>query len=97
MPPAEDSQLGMRAAPNPTTNGVELSFGLTKRQAVVLGVFSVEGRRVRTLHRGLIEAGQHRFSWDGLDDRGQQVADGMYFARLDAKDGSRTTSFVRVR
>jgi hypothetical protein len=97
IPSAESSPLGMRAAPNPSTNEVELSFDLARPQAVVLGVFSVEGRRVRMLHRGTMEAGQHRFSWDGLDDRGRPVADGMYFARLDAKDGSRTTSLVRRR
>jgi hypothetical protein len=94
---AETSPLAMRAAPNPSTNDVDLSFDLATPQAVVLGVFSIEGRRVRTLHRGTMEAGQHRFSWDGRDDRGRKVADGMYFARLEAKDGSRTTSIVRMR
>lgn len=97
IPSTDGSALAMRAAPNPSTSDVELSFDLARRQAIVLGVFSVEGRRIRTLHRGSMEAGPHHFSWDGLDDRGQLVADGMYFARLDAKDGSRTTSFVRIR
>jgi len=89
--------LGMRAAPNPATNDVELSFDLAKRQSVVLGVFSVEGRRIRTLQRGTLEAGHHQLAWDGLDDRGKPVADGMYFARLEAAGGSRTTSIVRMR
>jgi hypothetical protein len=89
--------LGMRAAPNPATKDVELSFDLAKRQSVVLAVFSVEGRRIRTLQRGTLEAGEHRLAWDGLDDRGKPVADGMYFARLEAAEGSRTTSIVRMR
>ena len=97
VPPAEASPLAMSAAPNPSTNRVELSFNLARPQAVVLGVFSVAGRRVRTLHRGTMGAGQHRLAWDGLDDRGRPVADGMYFARLEAKDGARTTSLMRMR
>ena len=97
IPSSDVSPLAMSAAPNPSTRDVDLSFHLTRRQPVVLGVFSVEGRRIRTLHRGPMEAGQHHFSWDGLDDRGQLVADGMYFGRLEAKEGSRTTSFVRIR
>lgn len=97
VPPVEISPPEMSVVPNPSTNGVELNFELAKPQAVVLGVFSVEGRRIRTIHRGTLQAGQSHFSWDGRDDRGRPVADGLYFARLDAKDGSRTTSIVRMQ
>jgi hypothetical protein len=96
-PTPEPLKLGMRSTPNPATKGVELSFDLSKRQSVVLAVFGVEGRRIRTLQRGMLEAGHHQLSWDGLDDRGKPVADGMYFARLEAAEGSRTASVVHVR
>src|SRR5437867_4404605 len=39
IPSSDGSSLAMRAAPNPSTKGVELSFGLGRRQAVVLGLF----------------------------------------------------------
>jgi hypothetical protein len=97
IPTPETLQLGMRAAPNPATNDVELSFDLAKRQSVVLAVFSVEGRRIRTVQRGTLEAGHHQLAWDGLDDYGKPVADGMYFARIEAAEGSHTTSIVHVR
>ena len=75
--PGETLKLGMRAAPNPATKDVESSFDLAKRQSVVLAVFSVEGRRIRTLQQGTLEAGPHRLAWDGLDDHDKPVADGM--------------------
>jgi len=96
-PTSELPDLAVKVAPNPSTNRVELSFDLAKSQSVVLGVFSVEGRRIRTLHRGSMDAGPHKLSWDGLDDRGQPVADGMYFARLETREGTRTTGIVRMR
>ena len=97
IPGGAAAPLGMRAAPNPTTNHVDLAFELSKPQPVVLGVFSVEGRRVRLLQRGPMEAGRHNLSWDGKDDHGKSVADGVYLARLDTRDGSRTTNIVRMR
>lgn len=97
IPTAESPKLAMSAAPNPATRDVELRFDLARSQAVVVGVFSVEGRRIRTLARGTLAAGPHRVSWDGRDDRGTPVADGMYFARLEAEDGARTTRIVRIR
>jgi hypothetical protein len=96
-PTLEMPKLGMLVVPNPTTKNVELSFDLSKSQSVVLAVFSVEGRRIRTLHRGTLESGHHQLAWDGLDDHGKPVSDGMYFARLDAAEDSRTTSIVHVR
>jgi hypothetical protein len=97
IPPADTDRLAMRAAPNPATKEVKLSFDLARRQSVVVGVFSVEGKRIRTLRQGTLEAGPHLLSWDGRDDHGKLVADGMYFARLSAEDGSRTTSIVHIR
>lgn len=96
-PTPQMPQLGMSATPNPATSGVELSFHLAKRQSVTVAVFSVEGRRIRTLQRGKLDAGPHRLAWDGLDDQGKPVADGMYFARLEGAEGARTTSVVKVR
>jgi hypothetical protein len=97
VPKSDAAQLGMNASPNPATKDVELSLDLARTQSVALRMFSVEGRRIRTLQDGTLAAGRHRLSWDGLDDRGRPVADGIYFARLDAEDGSRTMSIVRVR
>jgi len=53
-PTLETPNLGIRVAPNPATSDVGLSFDLEKRQSVVLAVFSVEGRRIRTLQRGTL-------------------------------------------
>jgi FlgD Ig-like domain len=96
-PPADTPELAMRVAPNPARDQVQLSFELARSQPVVLSVFSVEGRRIRVLERGTLEAGRHQLTWDGLDDHGKRVANGMYFARLEATDGSRTTGIVRIQ
>jgi len=96
-PTPETPGLEMHAAPNPATGDVAFSFDLAKRQSVVLAVFSVEGRKIRSLQRGTLDAGHHQLAWDGLDDHGRPVADGMYFARLEAGESSRTTSIVHLR
>jgi hypothetical protein len=60
-------------------------------------VFNVAGRLVRTLADGPFAAGRHRRIWDGTDGRGNPVAAGVYFARLDAGAVHERRSIVVVR
>ena len=47
-----------------------------------MSVFSVTGRKIRTLADRVDPAGTHRVAWDGRDDRGARVSSGVYFCRL---------------
>lgn len=53
-------------------------------QALTLTVHDLNGRLVRTLSQGRLPAGRHAVSWDGRDERGAQVASGLYLLRLEA-------------
>jgi len=48
---------------------------------VVVEVFDLRGRRVRTLVEGQFAAGYRTAFWDGRDERGIPVSDGIYFLR----------------
>jgi len=95
-PPA-GPDLALEAAPNPARESTDLRFSLARKQRVTVGVFAVDGRRVRTLYRGPLEAGEHRLAWDGRDDAGRQVANGLYFAELETAEGRTTRRVARVR
>ena len=45
-------------------------------------VMTLDGNIVDYLHRGSSEAGEHFYSWDGTNRRGNAVARGMYFIRV---------------
>jgi hypothetical protein len=70
--------------PNPFNPRVEIRYLLADRGSVVLAVFDLRGRLVRTLQNELLTAGEHALEWDGLDDRGRPVASGSYMLRLTA-------------
>jgi flagellar basal-body rod modification protein FlgD len=44
-----------------------------------LSLLDLAGRHVRTLQRGALEAGRQVIAWDGRDDGGHPVANGVYF------------------
>jgi hypothetical protein len=85
------------AKPNPFSQSVTLAFSLAKGGPVDLAVYSVDGRKVRTLVRGVREPGEYSLVWDGRDDGGRAVGAGVYYARLMTPHGrfTRTVTYLK--
>jgi hypothetical protein len=84
------------AAPNPFRGRTSIRFTLRRAEEVSLTIHDVAGRLLRTLERGRADAGVHRRSWDGRDERGRQVAAGVYFVRLATPSSARAGRIVRT-
>jgi hypothetical protein len=84
-----ESRLMLRPAyPNPFRGSTRISYELSDAGDVALRVFDPRGRLVRTLQEGSMGPGQHRLQWDGYDAAGRRAAEGTYFIRLSAGDGT---------
>jgi len=82
--------------PNPAHGEQRLALGLPRRAAVSLRVHDLQGRLVRTLVDGVLEAGRYERRWDGRDASGAPVGSGLYFARLRVEGQERVTMLVRL-
>ncbi len=71
-----------RNYPNPFNPNTVIPVSMDRGESVKLEVLDAQGRRVRMLHTGLLNAGDHEFRWDGNDDGGRAVASGVYMARF---------------
>jgi hypothetical protein len=60
-----------------------IHFGLANSDRVRIRMYDVTGRLVRTLADRSFNAGEYDLAWDGADDSGNQVARGVYFARIE--------------
>lgn len=76
------------AVPNPFNPTLAVTFELERAGAGSLEVFDLQGRRVRILRMGVMEAGRHDVTWDGNDDGGRRLASGTYVLRLSAPGGT---------
>ncbi len=83
--------------PNPSSGAVRIAFSLARPAAVDLRVFSVDGREVANLTRGVWSAGSHEVAWSGRDSRGAFTASGVYFVRFAMEDAVETRRVVRFR
>ncbi len=83
--------------PNPLNPSTVIAFTLPQDGAVLLQVYDLKGRVVRTLLDGARPAGRHEANWDGRDDRGGQVASGTYMYRLTAAGEVTSRKLTLVR
>jgi hypothetical protein len=74
-----------------------IEVALPERQFVRLRVYDVGGQLVRTVTAGMLEVGPHRLRWDLRDQRGLDVASGVYYLRLEAGARNETRRAVVVR
>jgi hypothetical protein len=72
--------------PNPFNPQTTIKFNLNKDSRVVLTIFDVLGREVRTLIDERKKAGEYKVTWYGKDNLGNTVASGFYLYRLKAGD-----------
>lgn len=72
-------------SPNPFNPQTKLRFSLEVDGPVSLEIFDVAGRKVRTLVNESRLAGAHNVLWDGRNGRGETVASGVYFAKMQTR------------
>lgn len=81
-------------------DGSRVGFDLSEPAEVSFYVIDADGEEVRRLVDGRRLAGdtKHRFTWNGRDDDGRVVADGVYRLRVARrKEGRSIDSFKEVR
>jgi hypothetical protein len=72
----------MPAQPNPFNPRTRLRYEINHPGQVELMILDADGRLVRRLFTGALEAGPGYFTWDGRDDAGRRTVTGLYLARL---------------
>ncbi len=85
-----------RNHPNPFSAETTIDFALDRPGRTRLIVHDVAGRTVRTLFDEERGTGAHSVLWDGRDAAGRRVAAGVYFVKLQAREGAFATRKVTI-
>lgn len=83
--------------PNPFNPTTTISFDLATAGEVELRIYNIRGQLVKTLLRTDLEAGHHKYIWDGTDHTNRRVSSGVYFYRLQAPHYSNARRMVLLK
>jgi len=70
--------------PNPFNPITNIRYDLPEESIVLLKIYDIRGREIKTLVNGIENAGFKNVIWDSKDKNGRPVSSGMYFYELDA-------------
>ncbi len=83
--------------PNPFTPYTMIGFSTRRETPVMLAVYNIQGRLIRTLLSDTVGPGEHSTSWDGKDELGVDVAAGVYMCRLVVGEFEDTRKMILIR
>ncbi|MBN2354918.1 Ig-like domain-containing protein, partial [candidate division KSB1 bacterium] len=87
----------LSAYPNPFNAHTVISYSSPQPAQLRVEIFDLLGKRVKEINNGLIQAGYHRFRWDGRDASGNAVASGVYHCRIKAGDEQRSCKLILIK
>jgi hypothetical protein len=95
LPQAYDLAQGVPNPFNPTTT---IRYQVPQPGGLVqIRIYDVRGRLVRSLVGERREAGFYATQWDGVDERGQTVASGVYFLQMKAPGFTKMRKLVVLK
>lgn len=85
--------------PNPFNPTTTIAFQIPEnaRGEVMLVIFDMLGRKVRTLVNEEVKSGYFDIQWDGLDDNGAVTASGIYFYNLRVGEFAATRKMIKMQ
>jgi hypothetical protein len=80
--------------PNPARARIAIRYTLDSQRQTLLQVHDLAGRVVRTLCASSMKRGAYSVTWDGRDQVGRSLANGVYFCRFSAGNYRATEKLV---
>lgn len=81
--------------PSPPVNSSQ--FMVHSPPALVLNIYNILGRKVRTLVDEEKLPGKYQVNWDGKDEKGNEVGSGVYLYKMKAGDYEQTKKMVLLK
>ncbi|MBN1464929.1 T9SS type A sorting domain-containing protein [candidate division KSB1 bacterium] len=75
--------------PNPFSRQTSFTYVIENDRTcqVTIKIYTVAGRLVRVIYNASGEVGYNEVGWDGVDDHGDRLANGVYLYKIIADDG----------
>jgi len=80
-PRTSDTRLGPNH-PNPLISGTSFPLSVKSPGMVQLNIYNFQGKRVKILLNGYISTGEYQITWDGTNENGTLLPNGIYFCQF---------------
>ncbi len=89
--------LLFRVYPNPAKSLTAIRYSIPVKTKVSLQLFDISGRLVKTLINERKNAGEYSTIWNGTDEKGRKVGEGVYFCIMKRDKGFLNQKILMVK
>ena len=83
--------------PNPFNPSTQIQYALPEETRVVISIYDLMGRKVRTLVNDVQDAGYRTVIWNSTNDMGRLVSAGVYIYSIQAGDFVQNRKMVLMK
>jgi len=80
--------------PNPFSNQTKFTFELSSNAQVLISIYTVGGKKIKRIDNKSYQQGFHQVDWNGRNQFGSLLANGVYIYKIIAKNSTSSTSHI---
>jgi len=80
--------------PNPCSSGTTFTYNLSQEAQVRIEIYTLAGELIKVIEPASDQAGYNEQYWDGTDDRGHMLDNGVYIYRIVAEADGKVAQAV---
>jgi flagellar hook assembly protein FlgD len=93
----ETAKMTFKAFPNPSMGKITFEIGLNEAAQTQISILNLQGKTVLEINERYLSQGLHQWAWDGNDQQGHPLPNGIYFARATAGDRHSVLKLTLIR
>jgi hypothetical protein len=88
---------GEKAYPNPFREQLTIEYQLQQDGRVEIQINNILGQKIKSFIKEDQQAGLHHINWDGVDESGSIVGNGMYYVTLRTKKDKKVIKIMKTK
>jgi hypothetical protein len=97
LPAVQLNDISLKISPNPFRGSARITMDSWKSCRASLNIYNLKGQLVHNLFSGTLNKGGLQLTWDGKDNRNNQLPAGLYIARLEGNGQSALRKVLLLR
>lgn len=92
-----DSESDLLVAyPNPFSNIANINLTITEHENILIEIYNMNGKKVKSLLNMFLEKGNYSFLWNGDNDAGIALPNGIYYCLVKSNDFIITRKLIKL-
>ena len=80
--------------PNPFSDQTKFTFELSSNAQLSISIYTIGGKKIKQINNRSYQQGFHQINWDGRNQFGSLIANGVYIYKIIAKNSTSNTSHI---